>query len=97
MQTKSKDVLQLNVKDAFPEFYNVVENIQIVANKLNKIIKPIQCLSKAFFNYVPKDIEKENVKSISMNEDHSVFITYTDDSMELVDNPLNIEDLKILL
>ena len=54
-------------------------------------------LSKAFFNYVPKDIEKENVKSISMNEDHSVFITYTDDSMELVDNPLNIEDLKILL
>ena len=54
-------------------------------------------LSKAFFNYVPKDIERENVKSISMNEDHSVFITYTDDSMELVDNPLNIEDLKILL
>ena len=54
-------------------------------------------LSKAFFNYVPKDIEKENVKSISMNEDHSVFVTYTDDSMELIDNPLNIEDLKILL
>jgi hypothetical protein len=54
-------------------------------------------LSKAFFNYVPKDIEKENVKAISMNEDHSVFITYADDSMELVDNPLNIEDLKILL
>ena len=54
-------------------------------------------LSKAFFNYVPKDIEKENVKSISMNEDHSVFITYTDDSMELVDNPLSVEDLKILL
>ena len=54
-------------------------------------------LSKAFFNYVPKDIEKENVKTISMNEDHSVFITYADDSMELVDNPLNIEDLKILL
>ena len=44
-----------------------------------------------------KDIEKENVKTISMNEDHSVFITYADDSMELVDNPLNIEDLKILL
>ena len=54
-------------------------------------------LSKAFFNYVPKDIEKENVKAISMNEDHSVFITYADDSMELVDNPLNIEDLKTLL
>jgi hypothetical protein len=54
-------------------------------------------LSKALFTYIPKTIEKDNVKSISMNEDHSVFVTYTDDSMELIDNPLVIEDLKILL
>lgn len=54
-------------------------------------------LSKALFTYIPKTIEKDNVKNISMNEDHSVFITYADDSMELIDNPLVIEDLKILL
>jgi hypothetical protein len=54
-------------------------------------------LSKALFTYIPKTIEKDNVKSISMNEDHSVFITYADDSMELVDNALNIEELKLLL
>ena len=60
-------------------------------------IHDMMFLSKAFFDYVPKIIEKENVKNISMNEDNSVFITYNDDSMELVDNPLNIEDLKILV
>ena len=54
-------------------------------------------LSKALFTYMPKDIKKEDVKNISMNEDHSVFVTYADDSMELIDNPLAIEDLKILL
>jgi hypothetical protein len=60
-------------------------------------IHDMMFLSKAFFDYVPKIIEKENVKNISINEDNSVFITYNDDSMELVDNPLNIEDLKILV
>ena len=54
-------------------------------------------LSKALFTYIPKDIKKEDVKNISMNEDHSVFITYADDSMELVENPLAIEELKLLL
>jgi hypothetical protein len=54
-------------------------------------------LSKHMFSYVPKIINKDDVKKISMNEDQSVFITYNDDSMELVDNPLNIEDLKILV
>lgn len=75
---------------------------RILENGTEDVITPLSVcdmmfLSKAFFNYVPKDIEKENVKSISMNEDHSVFVTYADDSMELIDNPLVIEDLKILL
>ena len=60
-------------------------------------IHDMMFLSKAFFDYVPKIIEKESVKDISMNEDNSVFITYNDDSMELIENPLNIEDLKILV
>jgi hypothetical protein len=32
-----------------------------------------------------------------MNEDKTVFITYKDDSMEMVENILQIEDLKIYL
>ena len=54
-------------------------------------------LSKAFFTYTPKELKKENIKNISMNEDKTIFITYKDDSMELVENQLLIEDLKILV
>ena len=53
-------------------------------------------IHKDMFSYFPKDIEKENVKDIKMNEDKSVVITYNDDSREFVTNKLIIEDLKIL-
>jgi hypothetical protein len=54
-------------------------------------------LSKHMFDYVPRTFEKDKIKKISMNEDKSVFITYIDDSMELIDNALIIEELKLLL
>lgn len=54
-------------------------------------------LHKALFEYAPKILEKEDINKISMNEDNTVFITFNDGSMEVIDNPLAIEDLKILL
>jgi hypothetical protein len=54
-------------------------------------------LSKALFSYVPKIIDEDKIENITMNEDKSVFIKYKDETIEMVDNPLNIEDLKILL
>jgi hypothetical protein len=54
-------------------------------------------LSKALFEYVPKDIDKDNIVDIKMNEDKSVFIKYKDGTMEMIDHPLVIEDLKIFL
>lgn len=57
----------------------------------------VMFLSKCFFTYTQKDIEKDKVEKITMNEDKTVFVTYKDGSMEIIDNPLNIEDLKILL
>jgi hypothetical protein len=51
-------------------------------------------LSKALFSYVPKVIDENNIEGISMNEDKSVFIKYKDGTIEMIDNPLNIEDLK---
>lgn len=54
-------------------------------------------LSKHLFEYVPKTIDASNIKSIKMNEDKTAFITYKDDSMEIITNPLQIEDLKIYL
>jgi hypothetical protein len=54
-------------------------------------------LSKHLFEYVPKTIDASKIKKFSMNEDKTVFITYEDDSMEILTNPLNIEDIKIYL
>ena len=60
-------------------------------------IYDMMLLHKALFTYTPKLIEKENVKKITMNEDKTVFITYQDDTLEMIDNPLSIEDVKFLL
>lgn len=54
-------------------------------------------LHKALFEYTPKIFKKENINKISMNEDNTVFITFNDGSMEVLDNALNIEDIKALL
>ena len=54
-------------------------------------------LSKDMYDYTPKYIDKEKIKKVTMNEDKSVFITYQDDTMEIIDNSLQIEDLKLLL
>ena len=54
-------------------------------------------LSKHLFDYVPKTIDADKIKKITMNEDKTAFITYEDDSMEIVENMLQIEDLKVYL
>ena len=54
-------------------------------------------LSKSFFEYVPKLFQQNDIKKITMNEDKTVFITYQNDSIELIENPLIIEELKMFL
>jgi len=54
-------------------------------------------ISKWLFEYVPKEINKEDVKYMKMTESGGVQITYNDDSIEIIYNPLNIEEIKILL
>ena len=54
-------------------------------------------IHKAMFSYYPKEIDKETVKSIKMNDDKSVVITYNDDSREFITNQLMIEDIKLLI
>ena len=73
---------------------------KILENGLNEDIASLSVLSvlmlsPSLFDYCPKDIEKNSVDSITMNEDKSVFIKYIDGSVEMVDHPLIIEDLKI--
>ena len=54
-------------------------------------------ISKWLFDYIPKEIDKENVKDIKMTESGGVQITYNDDSIEMIYNPLNIEEVKLIL
>lgn len=75
---------------------------RILENGLNEDIDSLSVLSvlmlsPSLFDYCPKDIEKNSVDSITMNEDKSVFIKYIDGSVEMIDHPLIIEDLKIYL
>jgi hypothetical protein len=75
---------------------------RILENGLENIIDALSVLSvlmlpKCLFTYVPKEIDKNNVDSISMNEDKSVFVKYKDGTIEMIDHPLVIEDLKIFL
>ena len=60
-------------------------------------ILDILFISKWLFDYVPKEINKEDVRDIKMTESGGVQITYNDDSIELIYNPLNIEEIKLIL
>lgn len=75
---------------------------RILENGLENIIDSLSVLSvlmlpKYLFTYVPKEINKNDIDSISMNEDKSVFVKYKDGTIEMIDHPLVIEDLKIFL
>ena len=54
-------------------------------------------LPKCLFTYVPREFDGNDIDSISMNEDKSIFIKYKDGTVEPIDNELTIEDLKKLL
>lgn len=78
------------------EFERILENGS--ENEITPLsIYDMMLLSKDFFTYSHKDIDKDKVSKIVLNEDKTVFITYKDGSMEVIDNALQIEDLKILL
>jgi hypothetical protein len=77
------------------EFERILENGS--ENDITPLsIYDMMLLSKDFFTYSHKDINKDKVSKIVLNEDKTVFITYKDGSMEVIDNALQIEDLKIL-
>lgn len=78
------------------EFNRILENG--VADSIESLsVSSMLMLPKALFTYVPKYIDKSKVENISMNEDKSVFIKYKDGTVEMIDNQLLIEDVKILL
>lgn len=78
------------------EFNNILEN-GMKSDITPLSVLDVLMLSKAMFTYTPREFNKGEIKEITMNEDKSVFIKYKDDSVEMILNPLTIEDLKIFL
>ena len=87
---------------------NYTTSCEIREKKFNEILKKgiktftnevsvldVLLLPKELFTYIPKDFNEDSITNIKMNDDKCVLITYNDGSIEFIDNPLNIEDLKI--
>ena len=75
------------------EFNRILENGS--ADDIESLsVLSMLMLSKAIFSYVPKIIDEDKIETITMNEDKSVFIKYKNETIEMVDNQLVIEDLK---
>ena len=71
-----------NLRDALDEPLNVLDVLEL----------PL-CL----FNYEDRQFKGEDIKNVSQSKDLTIDIEYKDGGHELVKNPLNIEDLKMLL
>ena len=78
--------------------------------EFNRILEEVSCeditplsicdmlfLSKDLFTYMPKTFDKEHIKNMSMNENKSLIVTYDDDTLEIIDNSLVIEEMKMLV
>jgi len=60
-------------------------------------IYDILFISKDLFTYIPMTFDKEHIKNMSMNENKSLIVTYDDDTLEIIDNSLVIEEMKMLV
>ena len=72
-----------------------------IANLYGEMSEPLCVLdlleiSPYMFSYVEREFDKDNIYEITQDKDNSVDIAYKDGSHELVKNPINIEDIKML-
>jgi hypothetical protein len=83
------------------EFNRILEHgfTNVVPNMVHSDISTFDMLMlpKCLFDYVPIDINKDDVDEIKMLESGDVQIKYKDGTSEIVTNELAIEDLKMLL
>ena len=60
-------------------------------------ISDMMFLPMTMFTYRPIEYDKNKIDTITMSDSKAVFITYKDGTVEVVDNPLSIENIKMLL
>lgn len=78
------------------EFHKLLE--EGISNRIEAFsMLSLLMLTKHLFTYVPKEFNKDDINTITMNEDKTALIKYKDNTMEIIENPLTIEDLKKFL
>ena len=73
-----------------------------LANLYSEISEPLSVfdlleISMYLFKYKERDFDCDFIEKVTQNDNGVVDIEYKDGSHELVDNPINIEDLKVCL
>ena len=82
-----------NVKEREKHIQTIIER-GVSFNSCDILISKTLIISKYLFDYVPKDYNFERIESLKLNDDKTLFLTYKDGTMEMIENPLNIEELK---
>jgi hypothetical protein len=83
------------------EFNRILENG--LTNEVGKMAEDtisaldMLLLPACFFTYNPKEILEGDIKEMKMLDSGDAQIIYSDDTREIIDNPLVIEDLKMYL
>ena len=77
-------------------------NSDCIANLYSEIAEPLSVfelleMSIHLFNYKERIFDCENIEHVTQNEDMTVDIEYKDGGHEIVQNAINIEDLKLCL
>ena len=78
------------------EFDRILEN-GITDNIESLSVLDMLMLSKHIFTYSPRDFNKDEIDGMKMNKDNTLFLKYKNGSIEMIDNVLTIEDLKMFV
>ena len=79
------------------EFDRILNNTYTLKDIATSAMMTMLLIPKWFFTYVPIEYNKDEISSVEMNKDGTVFVKYKDGSREIIENPLSIEDLKLIL
>ena len=90
-----------NYKESLDKREKLLNNESVV-NLYGKISEPLSVLSileisPELLEYKEKNFGKYKIDNVKQDENGLVIITYKDKSLEVVKNPINIEDLKMFL
>lgn len=83
----------MEIRDKYLKSSNIVELYGELSEPLS-VFEMLE-ISPYMFKYKERMFDCKNIKAIKQLEDGNVYIKYTDDSNEILKNPISIENLKL--